>query len=94
MWINKKMGVVQRKAVAYMVRTLCDHLFCKSKVKKQRHVSACRYFMLRLTVSMLCMEKIGAIMLLFQVDLSVLLISVYFLFLDSRFNDLSRYVGR
>lgn len=92
MWINKKMGVVQRKAVAYMARTLCDHLFCKSKVKKQRHVSACRYFML--TVSMLCMEKIGAIMLLFQVDLSVLLISVYFLFLDSRFNDLSRYVGR
>lgn len=25
--------------------------------KKQRHVSACRYFMLQLTVSMLCMEK-------------------------------------
>lgn len=34
MWINKNMGVVQRKAVAYMERTLRDHLFCKSKETK------------------------------------------------------------
>lgn len=68
MWINKKMGVVQRKAVAHMERTMRDHLFCKSKVKKQRHMSACRYFMLRLTVSMLHVEKIPTfICLLFSI---------------------------
>lgn len=88
---QKKWAVVQRKAVAYMERTLRDHLFCKSKETKA-HV--CMSVFHASADCMLCMEKIGAIMLLFQVDLSVLLISVYFLFLDSRFNDLSRYVGR